>query len=108
MENDITKAYLQGLKLKQQGLSEDIIYARLEKQGFGEELSRKVAKEVINQNEKLLVQETRNYGLMIAIFGVVASVASFFLFDDRVYLFAGLLITGIICLVLGKKRRVNK
>ena len=40
MDAETTKAYLAGLKLKHTGLSEEVIYARLEKQGFSEELSR--------------------------------------------------------------------
>ena len=40
MDAETTKAYLADLKLKHAGLSEEVIYARLEKQAFSEELAR--------------------------------------------------------------------
>ena len=46
MDAETTRAYLDGLKLKNSGLSEEVIYARLEKQGFSEALAREVARAV--------------------------------------------------------------
>lgn len=43
------RAYLEGLKLKNEGLEEEIIYARLEKKGYPPELALEVAKNVFIQ-----------------------------------------------------------
>jgi uncharacterized membrane protein len=40
-------AYLKALKFKNTGLDEEAIYARLEKQGFPEDIAREVAKNIL-------------------------------------------------------------
>lgn len=95
MDAETNRAYLAGLKLKNSGLSEEIIYARLEKQGFSEELSRQVARDVFIEMEKEEMKEKVNYGLVILALGILGSVASFFIFDDRIYIFPGLIAIGI-------------
>ncbi|MGC4101530.1 hypothetical protein [Ferruginibacter sp.] len=95
MDAETTKAYLAGLKLKNSGLSEEIIYARLEKQGFPEELARRVARDVIRENEKESLKDSIHYGLIIAVMGFLVSVGSFFIFEDHIYIFPGLIIAGI-------------
>jgi hypothetical protein len=106
MDAETTKAYLAGLKLKHTGLSEEVIYARLEKQGFSEDLARQVAKDVIRENEKEQLNENLNYGLIIAIIGILATVASFFIFENRIYIFPGLLLAGVgsILLIVAKRK----
>ena len=95
MDAETNRAYLAGLKLKHSGLTEEIIYARLEKQGFPEDLAKKVAKDVIKENENEQSKESLNYGLLIAVFGILATIISYFIFDDRIYIFPGLLAIGI-------------
>jgi hypothetical protein len=108
MDAETTKAYLAGLKLKHTGLSEEVIYARLEKQGFSEDLSRQVAKDVIRENEKEQLSENLNYGLIIAIIGILATIASFFIFEDRIYIFSGLLLAGVGSILLLVAKRKHK
>jgi len=95
MDAETTKAYLAGLKLKNSGLSEEVIYARLEKQGFSEELAKRVARDVIKENEKEQLKDNSNYGLVIAAIGILGTIASYFIFEDRIYIFPGLLIAAI-------------
>lgn len=95
MDTETTKAYLAGLKLKNSGLSEDVIYARLEKQGFSEELSRRVARDIIKENEKEQLSENLNYGAILGIIGILGTIISYFIFDDRIYIFPGLIIAGV-------------
>lgn len=45
------RAYLEGLRLKNQGLEKEIIYARLEKQGIPEELAHEVANNIFLQQK---------------------------------------------------------
>ncbi len=108
MDSETTKAYLAGLKLKNSGLSEEVIYARIEKQGFSEELARRVARDVMKANEHDQLNENINYGLGIALIGIAGTVGSFFIFDDRIYIFPGLLITGIGALWLYFDKRKSK
>ena len=51
-EGKIRLAYHIGLKLKNSGLNEDVIYARLEKQGFSEVLAKEVASNVMLESKK--------------------------------------------------------
>jgi hypothetical protein len=95
MDAETNRAYLAGLKLKHSGLSEQVIYARLEKQGFSEELARQVARDVIRENENEQLKVNLNYGIVIAIIGILATIISYFIFEDHIYLFPGLLIVGI-------------
>lgn len=107
MDAETTKAYLAGLKLKHAGLSEEAIYARLEKQGFSEELSRQVAADIIRENEKEQLKENINYGVVVAIIGILGIVISYYIFEDRIYIFPGLLIAGIGSIILMRERRKN-
>lgn len=107
MDAETTKAYLAGLKLKHSGLSEEVIYVRLEKQGFSEELARQVARDVIRENEKEQLKDNINYGVVVAIIGILGTVISYFIFEDRIYIFPGLLITGIGSVLLLRERRKN-
>lgn len=102
------KAYLAGLKLKNQGLSEEVIYVRLEKQGFPEDLARKVAKDVFNQVEKESMQNTVNYGLAIVAIGCLIAFFSALIFTDYVILPIGLIIGGVVSAFLAKIKLQDK
>ncbi|MBK7885649.1 MAG: hypothetical protein IPJ81_19080 [Chitinophagaceae bacterium] len=91
----INKAYLAGLKLKNSGLSEEVLYARLEKQGFPEELSRKVAKDIINENQKEALKNNLTYGLVVAAIGFVAAIISALISTDRGIISIELIIVGL-------------
>jgi hypothetical protein len=95
MDAETTRAYLAGFKLKHTGLREEVIYARLEKQGFSEALARQVARDVIKENEQEQVKASAQYGLVIAAIGLIGTIASYFIFEDGIYVFPGLLIAGI-------------
>ena len=98
----INKAYLAGLKLKNSGLDEEIIYARLEKQGFPADLSRKVAKDVITENEKESLKDELNYGLVIAVIGFLIATVSAFVYADRIIIPIGFIIGGLLCAYLAR------
>jgi hypothetical protein len=108
MNAETTKAYLAGLKLKHSGLSEEVIYARLEKQGIPEDLARQVARDVIRENEREQLKDKLSYGVVIAIIGILGTVVSYFIFDNRLYIFPGLLISGIGGVLLLRDKRRHK
>jgi hypothetical protein len=108
MDTELTnKAYLAGLKLKKSGLSEELIYVRLEKQGFPEELSRKVARDVFNQAEKESAQNTLNYGLAVITIGFLIAFFSSLIFTDYIILPIGLIIGGVVSVFLAKTKLSN-
>jgi F0F1-type ATP synthase assembly protein I len=84
------KAYTEAIKLKSEGLEEEFIYARLEKQGFSEELSKEVAANIFIQrqvehqqaiNEKV---GENNYKLILIIGGIVVFAIISWLFLPKV------------------------
>jgi len=93
------KAYLEGLKLKNSGLDEEIIYARLEKQGIPPELAKEVAKNVLMERKKIQQKEHQtNYNIaLIKIgLGIAAAILSAILLPGVVILPVGLILGGII------------
>jgi hypothetical protein len=108
MDNEqINRAYIAGLKLKHSGLSEEVIYARLEKQGFEETLARKVARDVMIENEREAIKEHLDYGLMVGCIGLAFSVISYFLFDNFFIVCTGAIIGGF-GLAWFAKNKLNK
>jgi uncharacterized membrane protein len=78
------RAYLEGLKLKKQGFEEEVIYARLEKQGIPEELAKEVAQNVsvqrkneYNEEKEEALKVTNNQIIATIVVGIVASIVSF-------------------------------
>lgn len=104
----MNKAYLAGLKLKNSGLSEEIIYVRLEKQGFPEELARKVASDVFNQVEKETAENTMNYGLAVVAIGFLVAFFSALIFTDQILLPIGLIIGGLVSAFFAKIKLGDK
>lgn len=101
------KAYLAGLKLKSQGLNEEIIYVRLEKQGFPEELSRKVAKDVFKQVAKESTKNSINYSLFTVAIGFLIAFSTL-IFIDYIFLPVGLIIGGVVSAFLAKFKLQDK
>ncbi len=104
MLNEIeNKAYMAGYELKLKGLSEDVIYARLEKQGFPEEIARKVANDIFMDNEKEKAKENFDYGIALISIGLTMTIISSFIFENTQVLFIGLILSGLGIIVKVKK-----
>ena len=77
MDESLKKqAYSQGLKLKNTGIGEEGIYARLEKQGIPENLARQVAKNVMLQkklDEDKIPQPVNKYSIVYLLFKKIFS-----------------------------------
>ena len=107
MDAITNRAYLAGLKLKHSGLTEEVIYARLEKQGFGEELSRKVAKEVVDDLQKDTSKNNLSYGLVIAGIGILGAILSAFVLPESFVLPLGLILVGLLTALFEKVKLVK-
>jgi VIT1/CCC1 family predicted Fe2+/Mn2+ transporter len=108
------KAYLMGLRLKNSGLDEETIYARLEKQGIPEELARQVARDTqIQRNsdtKKDIVEDAKlryNFAFIRIGIGVVLALVSYLIFPDNVIIPVGAIGGGILSALLAKKKMEN-
>lgn len=63
IENIKRDAYLKALAFKNTGLDEEAIYARLEKQGFPDEIAKEVAKNVVRHKHDLASEPSFNPSL---------------------------------------------
>ena len=74
------KAYHEGLKFKNSGLEEVVIYAKLEKQGIPIDLAKEVAMNVVierNKYNKEDIEDYKNYkklGIVFIVIGILASI----------------------------------
>jgi hypothetical protein len=95
------------MKLKKSGLDNEVIYARLEKQGIPDELIKSVLMNLnLQQKRDVVAQETPFYysGLLKAGLGVLAAIISAILFPGIIILPIGLIVTGIIYALISKKK----
>ena len=101
------KAYLEGMKLKKAGHDDEVIFARLEKDGIPQELARQVIKNLSIQKKTVEVA-TQKTNFDIAILrigiGVFLAIVSWLLFPGRVYLPFGLIGGGIIYAMMAKSK----
>ena len=101
------KAYMAGLRLKNSGLDAETIYARLEKQGIPEELARQVAKDVMLERKREVIEQTTpmyNFALLRIGIGVAAALISIFVFPGNFILPVGIIAGGVIALLIAKNR----
>jgi len=99
------KAYLEGTKLKKAGLDDEVIYARLEKQGIPEELARIVIKNMSVQRKLEVVEEQKPlyYSALLKIaLGVILAIVVYFIFPGTVILPIGLIVSGIVYAFIAK------
>lgn len=93
------RAYLEGMKIKKAGLDNEVIYARLEKQGFPDELIKTVLKNMSIQQKREIAEVQKPFyysGLIKAGLGGLLAIISYFVFPGIVIIPVGLSITGII------------
>jgi VIT1/CCC1 family predicted Fe2+/Mn2+ transporter len=100
------KAYLEGTRLKNAGMDDEVIYARLEKQGIPDELARNVIKNLNVQKkvEKVKEQQPLYYsGLLKIALGVLFAIISYFIFPGKIILPIGFIISGILYALIAKQ-----
>ena len=99
------KAYQEGLKFKNSGLEEEVIYAKLEKQGIPLALAKEVAKNIVIERNKYNKEDLLDYknykklGLVIIAIGILASIIAY-IFTGRIIVAVEVLIVGIITTII--------
>ncbi|UOE47638.1 hypothetical protein MTO98_24820 [Mucilaginibacter sp. SMC90] len=101
------KAYLQASKLKNEGLDNEVIYARLEKQGVPAELIEQVltnltVQKIIDVNDAQ--KPFFNLALLKIGIGVLLAVVSMVVLPGQVILPIGLIAGGIVTAVIKRPR----
>ena len=101
------KAYLEGMKLKKAGYDNEVIYARLEKQGIPEELILQVLKNLSIQQKADIIKEEKpffNIAILKIGIGVFLAIVSAILIPGEVYLPVGLIVGGIVYAIISKSK----
>ena len=101
------KAYLEGIRLKKAGYDNEVIYARLEKQGIPEDLIQQVLTNLsIQQKADIIKEETPffNIALLKIGIGVFLAIISAVVFPDRIYIPIGLIVSGIVYALISNSK----
>ena len=99
------KAYHEGLKFKNSGLEEVVIYAKLEKQGIPKDLAKEVAMNVVierNKYENEDIEDYKNYkkiGIVFIVIGLLASIITY-IFTGIILVAGGVLVVGILTAII--------
>jgi len=73
------KAYLEGSKLKNAGYDNEVIYARLEKQGIPDELAQQVVENLaIEQKKEVIEKQSSFYNISLLRIGISIGLAIVF------------------------------
>jgi hypothetical protein len=101
------KVYLEGTKLKKAGYDNEVIFARLEKQGIPEELIGQVLKNLDIQGKADAIKEQKpfyNIAILRIGIGVFLAIISAILIPGQIYLPIGLIGGGIVYAVIAKSK----
>lgn len=102
------RAYSTGFKLKDSGLDQEAIYARLEKQGIPEELALQVANDVMIERQKAqndLYEPFRHLAYIKIGIGVVAAIITMIILPSMTILPIGFIIAGVVFALASKKNK---
>ncbi|AEV31892.1 hypothetical protein Oweho_0881 [Owenweeksia hongkongensis DSM 17368] len=106
-EGQLRRAYSLGLKLKNSGLDEEVIYARLEKQGISEEVAKEVAANISIQRKEDLVKEEQPfyYSALVKVgAGILIAIVSLIVAPDQIIIPVGFILGGIILAISSKQK----
>lgn len=101
------KAYLISARLKNSGLDDEAVYARLEKQGIPEEIAQQVMKDTLIERKREVIKEAEpiyNFALFRIGVGIVVALLSYLIFPNNVILPIGIIAGGVISALLAKKK----
>ncbi|MGB5462072.1 MAG: hypothetical protein WBM92_01780 [Aureibaculum sp.] len=109
-DSNKSKAYHEGLKYKKSGLEEEVIYAKLEKQGIPIDLAKEVAMNVIIERDKDNKEDLSDYkkiGIVMIVIWILASLIAYY-FTESIFAAVGLLVVGIPTTILAHLMSTNK
>jgi uncharacterized membrane protein len=101
------KAYLEGIKLKKAGLDNEVIYARLEKQGIPDELIKNVLQNMNVQKKIDVIEEQKPFyysGLLKAGLGFLLAIIVYFIYPGVIIVPIGLIISGVAYAVMSRNQ----
>ena len=101
------KAYLEGMKLKKAGYDNEVIYARLEKQGIPDDLIKQVLKNLSIQQKADIIKDEKPFftiAIMKIGIGVFLAIISAVVFPGHIYLPIGLIISGIVYALISNSK----
>lgn len=101
------KAYLEGMKHKKAGLDNEVIYARLEKQGIPGDLIKSVLQNMSIQKKLDVVEEQTPFyyaGLLKAGFGFILAIIVYAIYPGVVIVPIGLIVTGIAYAIVSRNK----
>ena len=104
------KAYKVALKFKGSKLEQEIVYAKLEKQGFPENIAKEVALNMVIEKKNLNKEDFLDYKkivLFTVAVWVLLSIITYILTGDAFKIF-GILITIIPAAILGYLMSINE
>ncbi len=102
------KAYLEAMRLYQQGADAELIYARLDKQGIPEPLILQVLGNMQQEETKIVKEKSADlfaFGIVFFGVGVVVLLASVFFFSNIIVIPFGMILIGLIMAILSWKNR---
>ena len=102
------KAFSLAMKLQKSGMEQEVIFARLEKEGIPNELAKEVLRNInlqANKTFKKKEKETLNIWFVISGISVAISILSFFVFPGIVFIPTGLIVVGLALGIQGFLKR---
>jgi hypothetical protein len=106
-EGLMRRAYSMGMKLKNSGLDQELIYVRLEKEGIPESLAREVANNMAIETKKEIIRDEKPkyYIALVSIgLGLLAAIISTIILPGRIMLPLGLIIGGVVYALVAKEK----
>ena len=103
------KAYLEASRLKNSGHNDEVIFARLEKQGVPKELINEV---LFNLTLQKLIDKDKysrpfyNLAIFKIAIGILLAIVSALVIPGQIFLPIGLVISGIVYAVAAKKNMI--
>ena len=104
------KAYKEGLKFKKSGLEEEVVYAKLEKQGIPIDLAKEVAMNVVIERNKYNKEDLSDYkkiGIVMIVIRILVSIIAYII-TGRIFVVVELLVVGIPATILVHLMTTNK
>jgi hypothetical protein len=95
------KAYKEALKFEKSEFTEDVIYAKLEKQGIPIDLAKEVAMNIVleRNNKKEDLSDYKKMGYVMIVVWILVSIIAFFI-TGKVFDAVGLFVGGILSTIL--------
>ncbi|MBL0743730.1 hypothetical protein [Chryseolinea lacunae] len=99
-------AYSMGMRLKNQGLDGETIYARLEKQGIPEDMAKEVVHDILTERKRDVIKQAEpvyNFALIRIGIGLAVGLLTYLL-TNIVILPIAIIAGGVVAALMAKKK----